>query len=167
MAWNTSTTCSIFKRSSTEYNAQKVPLRPRPSLNVKKEINVNKIKVVTLGTSFVTGISKWCSGRALSPSQPVANHQVRMWMWMYTPTNLQTTVMGPFPECCCHFSTFAIKAIRPAAGGSSFSFTHPLYWKIFIRRLFSGVWEYKSKSVFFFFFFFFFLSRMTRKIVVP
>ena len=124
----------------------------------KKEINVNKIKVVTLRTSYVTGISKWCSGRALSPSQPVANHQVRMWMWkwMCTPTNLQTTVMGPFPECCCHFSTFAIKVIRPAAGGSSFSFTHPLYWKIFIRRLFSGVWEYKSKSVFFFFFFFFF-----------
>ena len=41
IAWNTSTTCSILRRSNTEYNAQNVPLRPRPSLRGKLECEKN------------------------------------------------------------------------------------------------------------------------------
>lgn len=41
IAWNTSTTCSILRRSNTEYNAQNVPLRPRPSLIGKLECKKN------------------------------------------------------------------------------------------------------------------------------
>lgn len=44
IAWNTSTTCSILRRSNTEYNAQNVPLRPRPSLIGKLECEEKKYK---------------------------------------------------------------------------------------------------------------------------
>lgn len=44
IAWNTSMTCSIFKRSRTEYRAQNVPLRPRPSLQSTKTHTKNTIK---------------------------------------------------------------------------------------------------------------------------
>ena len=38
IVWNTSTICSVLKRSRLAANAQNVPVRPIPSLNGKKMI---------------------------------------------------------------------------------------------------------------------------------